>query len=117
MEGSTFHTKADFSNAVPVMDKIGGCDECGQEDQIGAEFGAGMWIYTKAVVCNGQRHMEQFMMNKMGLGDSPCGSRVKSTRFLGAPRKPSFRISRLFHRGPVRGAMGDVVVLGSDQPQ
>ena len=84
MEGSTFHTKADLSNAVSVMDKIGGCDECGQEDQIGAEFGAGMWIYTKAVVCNGQRLMEQFMMNKMGLGDSPCGSRVDTTRFLGA---------------------------------
>ena len=24
-----------------------------------------MWIHTKAVVCNGQRHMENFMMNKM----------------------------------------------------
>ena len=25
-----------------------------------------MWIYTKSVVCNdGERHMENFMMNKM----------------------------------------------------
>ena len=100
-DGLTFHTKAEFSNAVSVMDKIGGWDEGDeQEDQIGARFGASLWIFTKAVVCNCQRNMENFMINKMN-------------SITVAGMEP-----RRFHedRGSVRGAVEDVVVLGSNQP-
>ena len=48
--GSPFHSKAEFSCAVAVIDTIGGWEGgIEQEDQIGARFGANMWIYTKAV--------------------------------------------------------------------
>ena len=61
-----FQTKAEFSYAMSVMDKIGGWDEGDeQEDQIGERFGANLWIYTNAVSCIGQRNMEKFVMNKM----------------------------------------------------
>ena len=32
--------------------------------QIGTRFAACTWIYKKAVVCNGQRHMETLRINK-----------------------------------------------------
>ena len=32
---------------------------------MGARFAASMWIHTKAVVCNGQRHVHAFTVNKM----------------------------------------------------
>ena len=34
---------------------------------MGATFAACMWIYTKAVVCSGQRNMHTFGVNKMNL--------------------------------------------------
>ena len=49
--------------AVWVMDKVG-VEGCGQEDQIGARFGASMWIFPKpwfAMV----KDMENSMMSKM----------------------------------------------------
>ena len=64
--GLPLQRNAEFSYAVAVMDKFGGWEEGNErEDQIGARFGASMWIHTKAVVCTGPRHMENFMMNKM----------------------------------------------------
>ena len=63
--GLAIQTKAEFSCAVTVMDKIGGWEEGNeQEDQIGARFGASVWIHTKAVFCNDQRNMENFMIKK-----------------------------------------------------
>ena len=32
---------------------------------MGARFAASMWIHTKAVVCNGQRNVQAFTVNKM----------------------------------------------------
>ena len=60
--GLPCQTKDGFSYAVVVVDRIGGWEEGNErEDQMGAS----MCIYTNAVVCNGQRHMENFMMNKL----------------------------------------------------
>ena len=46
--------KAEFSYAIAVMDKIGGCEE---ENWVGSRYAASMWMYTEAVLCNGQNHM------------------------------------------------------------
>ena len=48
--GSPFQVKAEFSHDVEGNER---------EDQIGARFGANMSIFAKALVCNGQRHMER----------------------------------------------------------
>ena len=48
-------TKAEFSYAIAVMDKIGRREE---EDWVGSRFAASMWTYTKAVVCNGVRTID-----------------------------------------------------------
>ena len=64
--GLPLQRNAESSYAVAVLDKFGEWEEGNErEDQIGARFGASMWIHTKAVVCTGLRHMENFMMNKM----------------------------------------------------
>ena len=63
--GLPIQTKAEFSCAVTVIDKIGGWEDGKQEDLIGARLGASVWICTKALVCNGQRNMEHFRMNEM----------------------------------------------------
>ena len=48
------------------MDKIGGWeDEEDQEKWVGARFAASMWIYSQAVVCNGERHKQTVRVNKM----------------------------------------------------
>ena len=44
--------EAEFSCAIAVMDKIGGWEE---ETWVGSRFPASMWMYTKAVICNGQQ--------------------------------------------------------------
>ena len=36
-----------------------------QKNWVGARFAAGIWIYTKAVVCEGQRHMQTFKIFKL----------------------------------------------------
>ena len=60
-------TKAVFSHAIAVMDRIGGWEEeeGEQENWVGARFAASIWIYTKAVVCNGQSHMQNFRTFKI----------------------------------------------------
>ena len=46
-------TKAEFSYALVVMDKIGGWEEGdGQEEWVCSRCSASVWIYTKAAVCN-----------------------------------------------------------------
>ena len=50
---------------MTVMDRVGGWivrNEAGS--QIGARFAACVWIHTKVVVCNGQKHMETFIIDK-----------------------------------------------------
>ena len=54
--------KAEFSYAIAVMDKIGGCEE---ENWVGSRYAASMWIYTEAVLCNGQNHMENYNFVKV----------------------------------------------------
>ena len=55
-------TKAEFSYAIAVMGKIGGWEEEeGEQDNwVSPRFDASMWIYTKAVVYNGENHMQNF---------------------------------------------------------
>ena len=73
--GSPFQAKAEFSHDVEGNEP---------EDQIGARIEANMWIFAKALVCNGQRHMERhhdgqveldYRGRQWGMGDFPCGSR------------------------------------------
>ena len=52
---NAIQTKADFSSAIAVMDKIRGWEE---ENWVGSRFAASMWIYTKTVMCNGQNNMQ-----------------------------------------------------------
>ena len=53
-------TQAEFSFSIAVMDKIGGWEEgAEQENCVGAEFVASIWIFSTAVVCNGQSHMQK----------------------------------------------------------
>ena len=52
-------TEAELSYAKTVMDRIGCWIEGGRDEdgsQIGGRPAASMWIYTKAVICNGQQH-------------------------------------------------------------
>ena len=52
---NAIQTKAEFSNALSVMDRIGGWE--GNEErrnEVGVEFASCMWICTKAVVCDGR---------------------------------------------------------------
>ena len=54
-------TKAEFFYAIVVMDIIGGWEE---EDWVVSRFAAGMFIYTKAVIRNGQNNMENYRLLK-----------------------------------------------------
>ena len=49
-------TSAVFSYAMAAMDKIGGREK---ENWVGSRFTACMWIYTKAVIWNGQVNMQE----------------------------------------------------------
>ena len=58
--------KATFSFAMTVMDKVDGWNE---EEWVGLKFAASMWIYFKAVLCDGRgrppldlRHMLRIIM-------------------------------------------------------
>ena len=44
-------SKATFSSAMTVMDKVEGWNE---EMWVGSKFAASMWIYTKAALCDGR---------------------------------------------------------------
>ena len=65
---NAIQTKAEFSYAIAVMDKTGGWEEeeGKQENWVGPIFAASMWIFTKAVVCNGQNHMQNYRTFKKG---------------------------------------------------
>ena len=56
---NAIQTKAEFSYAIAVMDKIGGWEE---ENSVGSRFAANMWIWTKAVICNGQNRMQNYRL-------------------------------------------------------
>ena len=58
---NAIQTKAEFSCAMTVMDKIGGWEE---EHCVGSRFAARMWTYTKAVICNGHNHMQNYRLLK-----------------------------------------------------
>ena len=48
---SSTHTKAEFSYAIAVLDRVGGWIDGDEEgSQIEARFAASLWIYTKAVI-------------------------------------------------------------------
>ena len=109
-----------------VMDKIGGWEEGNeQEDQIEARFGASVWIYTKALVCNGQRNMDSFMMNKTASITEAVNRALEiyedhewiPPSFIKLQECKVLESFALRHRSSVRRAVGDVVVLGFDQPQ
>ena len=61
---NAIQTKAEFSYATAVMGRIGGWEkeECEQENWV--RFAGSIWIYTTAVVCNGQSHMQNFRIFK-----------------------------------------------------
>ena len=59
--GNAIQTRAEFSDAFAVMDKIEGWEEDLWE---GSKFAASMWIYTKAVICNGQDNMQEYRLLK-----------------------------------------------------
>ena len=67
---NAIQTKAEFSYAIAVMDKI-------EESWAGSRFAASMWIYTKAVTCNGQDNMQEYRLLKVGHhpGSSELGVR------------------------------------------
>ena len=92
LEGSPFRTEADFSSAVSVMDKIGGWDECGQEDQIGA----------RCVAC-GSTPKPVSATTKWIPSQMLSNGRVDTTEFHCAPRTPSFGRSHAWCNGRCYG--------------
>ena len=58
---NAIQTEAEFSYAVGVMDKIVGWEEV---NRVESRFAASMWMYTKAVICNGQNHMQNYKLLK-----------------------------------------------------
>ena len=64
---NAIQTKAELSYAIAVMDRVGGWEEEDgeQENWVGPRFAASMWIYTKAVMCNVQNHMQNFRIFKL----------------------------------------------------
>ena len=54
-------TKTVCSYAMEVMDKLESWEE---ESWVGSRFAACMWIYTKAVLCNGQENMQEYKLLK-----------------------------------------------------
>ena len=62
---NAIQTKAAFSYAM-IVDRVGGWRFGNEEgSQIGPKFAAWLWIYTKVVVCNGQKHMETVRINRV----------------------------------------------------
>ena len=54
--------KSVFSCAMAVVDKIEGWEE--EEKWVGSRFAACMWIYTEAVICNGQENTQEYLMQR-----------------------------------------------------
>ena len=97
---NSIQTKAAFSDALAIMDRVGGW-RFGHEkgSQIGTIFAACMWVHTKAVICNGQRHMETFRINKRNSITEAASwvlcplfrqTTIGSRNFLWYCRKPTF---------------------------
>ena len=59
---NAIQTKSEFSYAIAVMTKSEGWEE---ESWVGSKFAASMWIYTKAVICNGQNNMQGYRVQKI----------------------------------------------------
>ena len=57
--GNAIQTKAEFSSAIAVIDKIGGWKE---ENRVGSRFAASMWICTEAVICKDQNNMQDYKL-------------------------------------------------------
>ena len=63
---TVIQTKVEFSYAIAAMDRIGGWEEGKeQENWEGARLAAIMWIYAKAVICNGHRHVQNFRIDTL----------------------------------------------------
>ena len=60
---SAIQTKAEFSCAIAVMDRIGGLEE--EERRTRKLVWAKICSYTQAVVCNGQNHMQNYRILKL----------------------------------------------------
>ena len=74
-------TEAQYSYAVAIMDRIGDWIEDGRSEdgsQIGVRLAASMWIYTKAVICNGHEHMDVFRNRNKVRGDGMYANARKS---------------------------------------
>ena len=56
-------SKAVFSNALTVMDKIYCWEE--EEKLVGSNIEACMWIYTKVVLCDGQESTQEYLKRWM----------------------------------------------------
>ena len=87
MIGSTWtmpsKAKAESSCAIAVVDNIEGRKE---DTCVGPKFAASVWIYTKAVACNGPGNMQEYRVLKLRSinGGSELGVRECLARpFLG----------------------------------
>ena len=68
--------KAEFSNAIAVMDRIGAWIEGGRSgdgSQHGGRLAACIWTHSKAVICNGHNYMEAFRNQKIVLWNPLIG--------------------------------------------
>ena len=59
---NAIRTNDELSCAIALMDKIGGW-----ENWVGSRFAASMWIYTNAVICDGQNHVQNLGTTNSGL--------------------------------------------------
>ena len=89
-------------------------------------FAASMWIYTKADVCNGPKHMQDFRVNKVNsimeavnwvCDDSLDNHFWVSQATMALQEAKSSGGAAIRHRNPLRGAVRDAVVLSTNQPQ
>ena len=74
------HSKAVFSNAMTLMDKIRGCED----EWVGSKFAACMWIYTKEAWTKGQilgPEQEEYLEKRM-LSIVICTNRVRAGAFV-----------------------------------
>ena len=60
---ANIHSKTVFSHAMTVMDKIYRWEE--EEQWVGSNFAACMWIYTKAVLSDGQESTQECLKRRM----------------------------------------------------
>ena len=105
------------------MERIGGWEEEGeQENWVGARFAASIWIYTKAVVCNGQGHMQNLRIFKLrsileafnGVRDDALDDHVWVSEQTTALQEA--KILEALHND-MRGSVENVVVLSTNQSQ